>query len=177
MNNHPALETMWNLTGEPRSDWNCFFSPVGLILLDPVSQISGSPFPYNASFFATTGGDFVHFGLLDTGHGYGEHSPVLMTVPCSDRHNIVLGKNLRDFLCLGCHVGYFDLEQLAYNWPQTCRRLDNAGDSATLNSEARKILRLLIKNLNLQPWRYPHGKKLLSLHKEYHHIIKARPYK
>ena len=38
-----------------------------------------------------------------------------MTVPMSDQHSIVVAETLTEFLGLGYHVGWFSLEQLAYD--------------------------------------------------------------
>ena len=40
--------------------------------------------------------------------------PSFMTVPMSDQHNIVVAETLREFLSIGYFVGWFSLEQLAY---------------------------------------------------------------
>ncbi len=42
--------------------------------------------PSNSITFATTGGDGVHYGLLDIGSGFNDESPVVMTVP-AQRHS------------------------------------------------------------------------------------------
>ena len=76
--------------------------------------------PRNTVTFACTGGDDVHFGLLRRAGTFGDHSPVVMTVPMADDSpddtNFVVGSNLHEFLCLGCTHGYFRLETMAYSW-------------------------------------------------------------
>ena len=86
----------------------------GTILYDPAMT------PSNTVTFACTGGDDVHFGLLRRAGTFGDHSPVVMTVPMADDSpddtNFVVGSNLHEFLCLGCTHGYFRLETMAYSW-------------------------------------------------------------
>jgi hypothetical protein len=93
-----------------------------LILLD-VKPYDGTilyrPFttPKNSLSFASTGGDDVHFGLVAVNGKFGDASPVVMTVPMAgdnpEELNFIVGETLRDFLCLGCERGFFDLEKLA----------------------------------------------------------------
>ena len=168
------LDTLWRLTGEPKSDWNCHFDPAGLILLYPIREILDPPFPFNVAAFATTGGDSVHYGFLDAGSGYHDASPVVMTVPCSDEKYFVVGANLRDFLCLGCHTGYFDLEQLAYDWTASCEHLDTAASRMAPHAEVAQIINPLIRELYLTPWAQPHAEKLSRLQNEYVDLVHAR---
>jgi hypothetical protein len=44
-----------------------------------------------------------------------DQRPVVMTVPMSDRHNVVIAENLGEFLSIGFHVGWFSLEQIVYD--------------------------------------------------------------
>ena len=48
----------------------------------------------------------------------------MMVVPCnSDAPRLVVGDTLRDFLSLGCTIGYFFLEQLVYDFDRTIEYL------------------------------------------------------
>ena len=86
----------------------------GTILYNPAMS------PSKRARFATTGGDDVHFSLVEVNGKFGDISPIVMTVPMASRTakeaNIVVGESLHDFLRLGCVHGFFDLEQLAYPW-------------------------------------------------------------
>lgn len=118
------LNRVWGLAdreGERRSTRpDLVFDPVGLILIRPLEKWGYDSTPVNSQSFAHTGGDGVHFGLIDLGVGISEDSPVVMTVPmAANPKNVILGENLFDFLCLGCESGYFMLEQLSYDWAFT----------------------------------------------------------
>ena len=95
-------------------------SDVGLILLQPPERAWCDDTPKSGHIFATTGGDSVHFCLLEIAGRVTEESPVVMVVPCnSDAPRLVVGDTLRDFLSLGCTIGYFCLEQLVYDFEKT----------------------------------------------------------
>jgi hypothetical protein len=99
-------------------------SDVGLILLRPPERAWCNDTPKNGHIFATTGGDSVHFCLLEIAGRLAEDSPVVMVVPCnSDAPRLVVGDTLRDFLSLGCTIGYFFLEQLVYDFDKTLEYL------------------------------------------------------
>ncbi len=93
---------------------------VGLILLNPPERAWCDDTPTNGHIFATTGGDSVHFCLLEVEGQVTEESPVVMVVPCNSRApRLVVGDTLRDFLSLGGTIGYFFLEQLVYKFDET----------------------------------------------------------
>jgi len=72
-----------------------------------------------------------------------------MTVPMMfDNPNIIVGENLSEFLCLGCEVGYFALEQLAYDIKQTIQSIMNPGP---LDNDQAELLRLIREEFDLQP--------------------------
>jgi hypothetical protein len=93
---------------------NEFLDELGLFLEIPPSRWEYFCTPLNSVTFGSTGGDGVHYGLLQL-EGVPEHEqPVIMTVPMSDQHNVVVAENLEEFLSLGYHVGWFSLEQIVY---------------------------------------------------------------
>ena len=130
------------------------FSEIGLFLEMPPINSGFYPTPINTSTFASTGGDSVHYGLLHINGEIVETSPVIMTVPCSSRNsNLVVGENLLEFLCLGCEVGYFVLEQLAYNQEDTVDFLSHSDHPDREEYEDnQEDLALLIKAFSLKPW-------------------------
>ena len=77
----PTLKRLWDLTGvsldSPDAEWNQFFDPIGLILLGRLQSFDYWCTPSNSITFATTGGDGVHYGLLDIGSGFSNESPVV----------------------------------------------------------------------------------------------------
>ena len=149
-------------TGTP---FSLVFDPIGLILFRPAKKEGYESTPINSLAFATTGGDGVHYSLLRLGGEISDLSPVVMTVPMNfGQENLIVGSDIKEFLCLGCQVGYFFLEQLTYNQPETIYWLthpdewfeaisqDNgAQDGVNLQ---KYLLDLLQKELDLKPWEH-----------------------
>jgi hypothetical protein len=91
-----------------------FLLDYGLILHDTLDRWTYSSTPVNSVTFASTGGDGVHFGLLQIASATARDGPVVMTVPMASRANHVVAGSISEFLGLGCIHGWFSLEQLAY---------------------------------------------------------------
>lgn len=141
------------------SDWETVLDPIGLLYDGDYTRYDATP--TNCEFFATTGGDGTHFVLLDA-----PSHPVVMVVPMAfERAHVVVGDNLREFLCLGCGCGYFGLEQLAYDWIGTIEWIKNT-DSATQGSAKSKLLHALRKHFGLEPIPDP-LKRLNELRREH----------
>lgn len=112
--------------------------------------------PRNAAPFAWTGGDGVHFSLLDIGDGITTDSPVVMTVPTHlDAPNLVVGHDLRDFLGLGLPIGFFRLEGLVWGRAQTVALLARGGMGEGLEHGTRLLLRRMARAFALVPWKDP----------------------
>lgn len=128
--------------------------------------------PTNVATFASTGGDGVHFSLVDLGDGIDEASPVVMTVPMAFgddlRPSWIVGETLPDFLALGLHGGWFTLEQLAYDetWPS---RMDAAGNAAR-----PPVAQALADELGLVAWTDVPG-RLVALHERYGPALQVPP--
>jgi len=86
----------------------------GLFLEMPPKRWEYFCTPHNSLTFGSTGGDGVHYGLLQLPGLHSYEQPVVMTVPMADRHNVVVAEHLAEFLNLGFHVGWFSLEQIVY---------------------------------------------------------------
>lgn len=131
------------------------FEPVGLFLEDP-SQARAWEYdatPVNATTFASTGGDGVHFSVVDAADR-DDAAAVVMTVPMAfDNPNHILAGSLREFLALGSWAGYFCLERLAYGWgrQETITRLE-AGRPPEDAGEAL-LLTHLVEEFDVRPWR------------------------
>ncbi|MFI5490488.1 hypothetical protein [Micromonospora echinaurantiaca] len=130
------------------------FGPVGLCLEDPTQARAWEydATPVNATTFASTGGDGVHFSVVNAGDRDGA-APVVMTVPMAfDNPNHILAGSLREFLALGSWAGYFGLERLAYGWgrQETITRLE-AGWPPEDAGEAL-LLRHLAEEFDVRPW-------------------------
>jgi hypothetical protein len=142
------------------------FADVGLILMNPDKPVINGGYdttPLGSVYVAGTGGDGVHFSLLPP-DGSGVR-PVVMTVPMMfDNPNVVVGGSLREFLALGCTVGYWGLEALAYDFydkppgrrNETGRRLQSAEPEGTEQDVA--LLRALTAEFDLRPWPDPVGR-------------------
>ena len=75
----------------------------------------GEATPRNSRIFAHTGGDGVHYCLLDAAPPSTD-VPVVMVVPASpDTAQLIVGDSLDEFLALGSVSGFFFLEQLVYD--------------------------------------------------------------
>lgn len=121
----------------------------GLILHDKVERTGGywCSLPQLASF-ASTGGDGVSFGFLQPNQIVRDTDPVVMTVPMQfDHPHLVLGQNLREFLALGCRIGYYVLEELCYDFEATCQRIE----IANMDPAASQVLNGLEGHFGLQP--------------------------
>jgi hypothetical protein len=146
------LTELWSLAEavarETGGDPRYVFDAVGLLLERQPSAWSYFCSPRNALTFASTGGDGVHFGLLQLSEAGPHHAPVVMTVPMSDIHSIVLGEDLGEFLGLGCRVGWFMLEQLAYDPDWT---VEHFADSEPDSPECEAILDRMRSSLRVTP--------------------------
>lgn len=163
-------------------------SDVGMILIQPPERAWFDDTPNNGHIFAHTGGDGVHFCLLENSGQLTDESPVVMVVPCNhDAPRLVVGDTLHDFLSLGSTIGFFFLEKLVYDLDETLVYLFDYDafirhiyfvekppeeDLDELAAE-REILRALAKEFDLCPWEDPRA-KLGALQKKWSPIIELR---
>lgn len=139
-------QVLWDLAATVDRDPATAFEAVGLILQPPDQLCHGGydATPAGALTFAGTGGDGVHFSAVGVAGG----TIVVMTVPMMfDVPNVVVGRDLEDFLALGCRYGYFGLEGLAYRLEATADEIVRA-DAPAPAAE----LALLTEHFALQPW-------------------------
>lgn len=174
---HALLEKLWSLAdaeaartgGEP----SLMFEPIGLWFDHSLRNAGYLTTPLNSSTFANTGGDGVHYGLLHVEGEVKDNCPVVMTVPMAGE-DVIVGADLHEFLCLGCELGYFPLEQLVYDrdgmirtlahpdevWEHRYRddevffrsnpdRRDEMGRSLRREQD---LLKLLCTEFQLKPW-------------------------
>jgi hypothetical protein len=129
------------------------FLDIGLRLEDPAAPGRDGGYrssPVNATMFASTGGDGVHFSVLHTAHAAG--GPVVMTAPAAfDGPNLVVGDGLPEFLALGCRTAYDGLDLLRYRRQHMIARLETA--EPRRDTEEAGLLQLLIDEFDLRPWR------------------------
>ena len=129
--------------------------------------------PSNTLTFANTGGDDVHFGLVALGGSFSDSSPVVMTVPMADEDdvnemNFIVGENLYDFLCLGYHFGFFDIEQIAYGED------DPFVDAEPLYDEDEELHKEFQKAFGLSPWSDEISTKLSRLDLKYKPLLEYK---
>jgi hypothetical protein len=149
---------LWQLArrvaGGTDNDPDDVFMPVGLRLEDPSRPDRGDyeSTPTNATTFASTGGDGVHFSVLNVNER-DDACPVVMTVPMAfDNPNTVVGADLREFLGLGYRTGYFYLEGLAYRWGRDETIAAAEAGTPPANDEEGVLLQYLNEEFDLRPW-------------------------
>ena len=174
------LQQLWELAKREGNKRNkspsSTFVDLGLWLGD-ITKLDNADYwctPKNSTTFAGTGGDGVHFGLLHMDGKIMDTSPVVMTVPMMfDRPNIIVGKDLLEFLCLGYDVGYFILEQLAY-YDGRQEIIEQIKDhQSQMDDEEQELLQILRGEFHLKPWTNV-GVRLNELHQQYHHLLQLK---
>jgi hypothetical protein len=184
------LEQLWSIA-EIQADrkglqFPFAFDPIGLNLIRPITREHYDSTPMNSMAFAKTGGDGVHFSFVQLKEEISNHSPVVMTVPMNyGSENLIVGSDFKDFLCLGCEVGYNFLELLTYtdaksdaiywlNHPEewfTSLRSDP--DNGSSLDDKKNLLRLLRYEFDLQPWENIED-KLQSLEDKYLSLLELK---
>ncbi|WP_456294883.1 hypothetical protein M1D72_05830 [Vibrio sp. AK197] len=168
------LEKLWGLTGTTRDLYDgsesLYFDLIGLNLLKNPECWGYWCTPTNTVSFASTGGDGVHFGFLCESNEPTENSPIVMTIPCADVPNIIVGENLRDFLSLGCRCGYFGLEQIEYQPKIHIPLLDAQLYPDDMTSIEIGMLKLIESEFQLTPW-LNHAGKLAELKLKYFGLL------
>ncbi len=172
-----TLLALWQLTeiqlDKNAPEWNGYFDPIGLILHGRLENRGYWCTPRNSITFASTGGDGVHFGLLDIGSGFTDSAPVVMTVPMCDTPNTVVGVSLIDFLALGCRQGYFALEQLVNDRETRLAALDSKDFDPYYTENERNMLKSISLRFGLSPWEN-HADRLSELQRQFFHYIDAQ---
>lgn len=120
-NNTIQLNTLIDILKESRAEVITEFPGQyvdypGLIPVEANQHFRYLTTPVNTSVFAHTGGDGVHYSLLQLSETV---QPVIITVPAysglSKDCNRIIAENLNEFLSLGYYNGWFTLEQLCYD--------------------------------------------------------------
>jgi hypothetical protein len=177
ISNMEMLERLWSVAEQEAkrtgSELSYVFDAIGLFLDRPLSNHGYDTTPVNSSTFASTGGDGVHYGLLFVDGKVNDDSPVVMTVPCNrpDEANVILGKNLHEFLCLGCQTGYFGLEQLVYQREETLALFQQP---EPVSEREEQLLSLLKTELQLTPWKNVEA-RLDELNNKFMSLLKIAP--
>jgi hypothetical protein len=119
----------------------------GLLPVRPLEYGDYFCTPVNSLCFARTGGDGVHFSILNY-TSESDTGPVVMTVPMVSRNNIVVAENLEEFFAIGCRNGWFALEQLAYNESEVLEYYATLDEE--LSEEEQTFLTLLRSELGVE---------------------------
>ena len=95
---------------------NLFFGYAGLIPENDQENRYNCT-PLNTKIFAGTGGNGVHFSVLEISEGI---QPIVMSVPMNlgnvlSDYNKVIAENLNEFLSIGFYNGWSQLEDLCYD--------------------------------------------------------------
>ncbi|MEM6821152.1 MAG: hypothetical protein AAF558_04265 [Verrucomicrobiota bacterium] len=142
------------------------FGNDGLFLDEEPYESDYNSTPNNSLTFATTGGDGVHFGFVTEEGTFGVDSAIVMTVPMNfGNGNVIVGASLKEFIELGIYFGYFDLEQLSYDFETTSMEIDEA-------KERKRSIELdaLSAEFDLKPWKNARS-RLDELREQYYHIL------
>ncbi|MEQ1907169.1 MAG: hypothetical protein ABL888_23490 [Pirellulaceae bacterium] len=146
---------------------------IGLILYQPFQRAWCNDTPKNGHIFAGTGGDSVHFCILEVSGQITDDSPVVMVVPCNpDISRLIVGDTMRDFLALGSVIGFPVLDQLVYDFDKTLGylfdydayvRYDYFGAEPPKEdlediAVRKRFLRMFSKTFGLSPWPNPRAK-------------------
>lgn len=105
--------------------------------------------PINTEFFATTGGDGVHYSILEISE---KIQPIIMTVPMNfgdsmRGYNWIIGENLNEFLSIGYYNGWFPIEQLCYDneWVINFYSTENMEENHQKNADIQFLKKLRSK--------------------------------
>jgi len=95
---------------------NLYFGYAGIIPEEDENARYDSS-PTNTKVFARTGGDGVHYSILEISENI---QPIVMTVPMNfgdsmNDYNVIIGENLNEFMSIGYYNGWFPIEQLCYD--------------------------------------------------------------
>lgn len=173
------LRTLWRLTGadplDPAADWNTMFESVGLILYALPRREEYWCTPINSITFATTGGDGVHFGWVTLPGRPVDDAPIVMTVPMAETTtNVIVGRDLREFLSLGCRFGSFTLDALVQDPDGTIDEIEANRVDPDRSDDERALLDLLTSEFGLAPWHDP-ARRMGELQVEYLKLLEIPP--
>lgn len=143
--------------------------------------------PENSLRFGGTGGDGVHFSLIQINGEVSEESPVVMSVPANSAEpqdaNAIVGSSLISFLRFGLIRGYFAMEQLVYQRDLTLQAYSSAEWQPTedahysvgfgVDDSKKQVMQLVAKELNVTPLAYT-AEEFEALQKQYMPILKFK---
>ncbi|MEM1135418.1 MAG: hypothetical protein AAGI07_06220 [Bacteroidota bacterium] len=167
-----AIEDFWKIDDFIKNKWGKhsykFVDYCGLEPVRPMKCLGYFCTPKNSKTFASTGGDGVHFGLVNGQNNKGNLGPIVMTVPMAEDNNVIVAENLEEFFSLGYYVGWFALEQIVYNLDETIEYYSKP-DEETSQKE-HQFLELIKKEMPIQHLTLSKD-RLVMLKKEYFNCL------
>lgn len=142
---HPLLEKLRQL--DLRTGDSGFLGDIGLYINHENRPGRCEVSPSDAIVFAETGGDGDHFSLIAINGTVTESSPVVLTWP-PEGENIAVAPDLKTFLSVGLHCGYFNYLEVRNPKYQNQKEDWFADD---LVDEDKEKLRFLSRELNIAP--------------------------
>lgn len=147
----------------PTDRWALASDSIGLRLTPELTEPIYDATPKNCLVFAYTGGDGVHFSFLNYKETAQNNCPIVMTVPMyPEMANLIVGRDLREFLALGLRIGYFFLEQLQYDRSDWILELESGQYYSALDHVDIDTLRAIESEFDITPWDNP-GERLDAL--------------
>lgn len=170
------------------SDYDPGMGQLGLLLRSTLRWGGYWCTPENSLEFASTGGDGVHFSLVQINGSVTEESPVVMTVPANsggaEHANAIVGSSLMNFLRFGLIRGYFAMEQLVYQRDLTLQAYSSADWQPTENDHfsvgfgvddrKRKVLQLVADELKTTPLTYT-PQEFNALQEQHMPLLRFKP--
>lgn len=97
--------------------------------------------PKNSLAFAQTGGNGVHFSIVNGINENGHPGPIVMTVPMAINTNLVIAEDFNEFFSIGYYVGWFGLEQLVYDLEKNINEFSQTDPK--LSTEELKFINMI----------------------------------
>ncbi len=167
-----TIDDFWAIDDHIKEKWGKkYYNFIYYCGLEPIRPMKNEEYfctPRNSCSFASTGGDGVHFSFVDGRNLNGEPGPIVMTVPMADNNNFIVAEDLEEFFSIGFYVGWFGLEQLAYDFEETLEYFSKPDDD--FSKEELLFLQLIRDKLNI--CHKPLTKtRLKELHETYFHKL------
>jgi hypothetical protein len=144
-----TIEGFWKIDDLIKAKWGKkaykYINYCGLEPVRPPHNIGYFCTPKNSLTFATTGGDGVHFGIVNGINLKGNVGPIVMTVPMAQTNNVVVAEDLEEFFSIGYYVGWFALEQIVYDLDDAITHFSKSDED--MEKEALLFLEIIRKEL------------------------------
>jgi hypothetical protein len=168
----PLYEELWRLDEAIRQRFpaeNGRLSGVNSlgIQFSPMTLLANGEYwctPLNTLAFAYTGGDGEHYSFLVRKRCVDSTSPIVLTAPSSDNHNLIVAPDFETFLRAGLSRSFFGLSQFAYARERTLEAFGSSRWTASTEFDERvgyvpdafevDVMQFVATSLNLQPFWY-----------------------